>query len=122
MSEKWAISTDGESYHHQFDTVEDAIAEGKHHGGRFYVGKCVAPEPPENLFDRWSVDRWIDSEVREHDDYSGEWAADAIPATREQQNELAEQIRPVIAAWLDRHKLRPTFWNIEPASVREINE
>ncbi len=122
MSEKWAISTDGESYQHQFDTIEDAIAEGKHHGRRFFVGKCVAPEPPENLFDRWSVDRWIDSEVREHEDYSGEWAADAIPATREQQNELAEQIRPVIAAWLDRHKLRPTFWNIDPASVCEIEE
>jgi hypothetical protein len=107
---KWSISTNGENYQHEFDTLENAIAEGTCYGGRFYVGQCVAPVPPETLFDHWSVDQWIE-QVREHDDYSGEWAADALAVTKEQQEELAAEIRPVIAAWLDRHKLRPTFWH-----------
>lgn len=104
---QWSISTNEENYFLQFDTIEAAISEGKCYGRKFWVGKCVRPIPPEELFDRWVVENWLDNTVMEHDDYSGEWAEHCIDSTVEQREELAAGIRSVISAWFDKHKLRP---------------
>lgn len=121
---KWSISTNGENYSGTFDTAEEAIEEGKQYGewngGTFWVGQCVAPIQPEDLFDGWSIDNWLENDVYEHDDYAGEWAEGAVNASKDQCEELAAEIRPLIAAWLDRHGLRPTHFNVDPASVRKI--
>lgn len=122
MSNKWSISTDEERYDGQYDTIDEAIAAGKANGhSEFWVGQCVPPTPPELLFTNWSVERWIDSDVWSDEEYSGSWAEDSVKPTPEQIEELAEEIRPLIAAWLDRHNLRPQFWNIDPMSVRQVN-
>lgn len=117
LTGKWSISQDEENYHGQFDTLEEAITEGIQYG-TFFVGQCVAPTPPEELFDGEVILHWLEYQVREHDDYAGEWADGAVDASREQRSELADEMRPLIAAWLDRHALRPTHWNIDPQSVR----
>jgi len=114
---KWSISSDGEHYRGQYDTLEQAAQEGTVLHGRFWVGQCSAPIPPENLFDRDIVDHWIEG-VLEHEDYSGDWADGPWNASRERRAELAKQMQPVIAAWLDRHGLRPRHWNIDPMTVR----
>lgn len=121
LAGKWAISTNEENYHGTFDTVEEAIEEGKQYGGVFWVGQCVSPTQPEELFDGWSIESWLENSVFEHDDYAGEWAEGAVASSKEQREELAAEIRPLIAAWLDRYKLRPTHWNIDPVSVRRID-
>ena len=122
LSGTWSISADEEEYHDTYPTMEAAIEAGKAAGfDRFWVGQCVMPAQPEALFDRWAIESWLEYRVWDHPDYAGEWAQGAVSATRDQCEELAEQIRPLIAAWLDRHKLRPTHWNIDPASVRQID-
>lgn len=120
MTGKWSISTNEEDYFGLHDTLEEAVAEGVENMeyDRFWVGQCVAPIAPEQLFDGEVIRGWIDHYVSEHDDYAGEWAGDAVPASREQLNELAAELRPLIAAWLDRHGLRPKHWNIDPRTVR----
>lgn len=117
---KWSISTNEEHYHGTFDTMDEAIEEGKTYHRTFWVGQCRTPEQPENLFDGYSVLRWLEGEVYEHDDYSGDWAEGAVDATVEQCEELSNEITPLIAAWLDRHNLRPRHWLIDPVSVRKI--
>lgn len=122
MTGKWSISTNEENYNGVFDTEEDAIAEGKaSEYGRFWVGKCVTPIQPEAMFQESAIEDWLEHHVWGHDDYSGEWAEGHVSPTPEQMDELASQIRPFIAAWLDRHSLRPKFWNIDPFSVRQID-
>lgn len=117
---KWSISTNEENYHGQFDSKEDAISEGQTYCRRFWVGRCVPPTPPEELFTSWDVEEWLDNRLICHDDYSGEWAEDAIQETSEQREELAAEIRKVISAWLDKHNLRPKFFVIAPESVEEF--
>lgn len=120
LTGKWSYSTDGEVYHSAHLTKAQAIAAGSWYDGPYYVGQCVDPIPPEDLFTEHDVENWIDGSVRCHDDYAGEWAEDAMRTTGKQREELAAEIRPLIAAWLDRHKLRPTFWNIDPMTVEEV--
>lgn len=120
LTGKWSISTGGGQYYGTFDTMEEAIEEGRTYGKTFWVGQCVTPAQPEDLFDGYSVLNWLENTVYEHDDYAGEWAEGAVDATREQCEELAEEITPLIAAWLDRHNLRPRHWIIDTASVRKI--
>lgn len=120
MSGKWSISTDQERYHGEWDTKEEAIAEAQTYDQTCWVGQCVPPVPPENLFNGYSVATWLDCDVLQHDDYAGEWAEGSVQATREQRDELAAEIRPIIAAWLDRHKLRPKHWSIDPNTVEEV--
>ena len=123
LNGKWSISRDEESYLGVFDSAEEAITEGRSLYGerRFWIGQVVPPRPPESFFGEDSIESWIDNEVLENDDYAGEWAEGAIPATKEQRQELAEQIRPLIAAWLDKHGLRPTHFNIDYTSVRQVD-
>lgn len=117
----WSISTNEEHYFGTWDTLEDAIAEGTSQHEAFWVGQCVQPVQPELLFDGNSVVDWLESAVYEHDDYAGEWAEGAVTPTREQCDDLAAAIRTLIGNWLDRHKLRPEFWNIDPKTVRKID-
>lgn len=120
-NEKWSISTNEEDYHGVYDSIEDAIAEGKaSEEGGFFVGRCVPPVQPEVLFTDDAIEDWLDRYVWQHDDYSHEWAEGQVVPSEQQLEELAEKIRPIIAEWLDRHGLRPTFWRIDPESVRHI--
>lgn len=116
-TEKWSISTNGENYSGQYDTKEEAIAEGQAMGyDSFYVGQCCSPISPEAA---WCGEDWIDH-VLCQDDYSGEWADGSLNATNEELAELEGEVRPILAAWLERHGLRPTFWLIADGTVEEI--
>ena len=123
---KWSISSDGENFSGQYDTLEQAVQEGIFLYGRFWAGQCITPIPPEKLFDRDTIDYWIDGVV-EHEDYNGDWANGPWNASRERRAELAEQLQPAIAVWLECNGLRPTHWNIDPMTVRlfcgnEVND
>ena len=121
-TEKWSISTNEVDYSSLFfDSEEDAIAEGKaSEHGSFFIGKCIAPAQPETLFDADAVEDWIERCVWQHEDYSHDWAEGQVLPSKKQKEELAEKIRPIIAEWLDRHRLRPTFFVIDPDSVKYI--
>ena len=118
---KWSISYNEEHYFGQYETLEEAIAEARANNCRV-VGQCVDPPQPETLFDRYSVQMWLDSSVWGHDEYQHDWAGGEVNPTNEQMDELASEIQPIIAAWLDRHKLRPKFWNIDPDTVQQIDD
>lgn len=118
---KWSVSTNEENYHGTFDTVEEAIEEGRQMtevGQVYWVAQCLAPTPPEDI---WDAEDWLEN-VWCHEDYSGDWAEGQVSPNKEQCRELEEEVRKVMAAWLDRHGLRPTHWNIDPASVRKIED
>lgn len=104
----FSISTDGEFYSGEFDTREAAIAEL---GACGWVGENVPPVQPE---DWWEASDWLEH-VSCQDDYGGDWAADWDQSTAEQRVELEKEVRAVMAAWLDRHCLRPRFWTITNA-------
>jgi hypothetical protein len=107
---KFSYSTDGESYYGRFDTFEEAKHEAISEGAKF-VGEAIPPPAPEDYFD---ADDWIEH-VSCQDEYSLDCAEDWCRPTKEQLDELNREVRAVMASWLDRHKLRPTFWLIENA-------
>ena len=124
MSEagKWSYSFDEETFHgSEIESVEGAIAEAlseSEHGDgrRFWIGQCESPIQPEDM---WNAADWLEH-VSVQDDYSGDWAEDWDRSTKEQRKELEAEVRAVLAAWLDRHKLRPTHFKIDNDSVREF--
>lgn len=122
MSEgKWSISTNEEDYCGIFDSEDEAISEGKAtEDGSFFVGKCIAPAQPETLFHAYAVENWLEHCVWQHEDYLHDWAEGQVLPSKKQKEELAEKLRPIIAEWLDRHRLRPTFFVIDPDSVKYI--
>ena len=110
----WSISRDQERYDGLYPTAEAAIEEGSQYAEPFWIGQCLDPTQPEDL---WDATVWIE-DVFSHEDYGGEWAEGHFDPSREQILELEAEVRPVMAAWLDRHGLRPKFWNIDPTTVR----
>jgi len=52
---------------------------------------------------------------------SGDHAEDWDMSTKEQRAELEREVRSVMAAWLDRHNLRPTFFNVHNSTMVEQN-
>jgi len=107
----FAFSINEENYYGYNDTLQSAIDEAvKEYGyDSFWVGECVCPVQPEELFE---VRQWLES-VSESEDYEGEWAENWNESTLAQREELETKVRAVMAEWLDRHKLRPGFFKIE---------
>ena len=116
MDKKWSLSTDQEHYHGTFGSRDEAIAEGRSYYKRFWVGQCVTPTQPEEI---WDASNWLET-VWCHEDYQGDWAEGQVSPSKEQLHELSAQVTPVIAAWLDRHNLRPKHFVINYQSVEEI--
>lgn len=116
----FAYSRDGERYEGTFATPEEAAREyfddyGEE-DGRCWVGRCAPPPAPEGYFD---IEDLIDT-VSSQDAYCGEWAEDWIDYSREQRQEINDAVQQMIGAWLDRHGLRPSFFNIEDAQEWEL--
>lgn len=109
---EYSYSTDGEHYHGTFASIEDALdeafASSDDPNERIFVGECVAPTQPETY---WDAADWLEH-VSCQDEYSCDWSEDWGESTNEQRIELETEVRQVMAAWLDRHGLRPRFWSI----------
>lgn len=111
---QYSMSFDEENYNLRFDTLEEAVAEAANRclesdDTKFWIGEIVPPRQPEEFFSLEDVIENADG----HEDYGGEWAADWYIANREQVKEVEASVKAVIGAWLDKHKLRPKFWNID---------
>lgn len=106
----FAISGDEEAFHGSYSTIEEAIGEAANGYAYkvFWVGECEAPTQPEAF---WYAEDWLEH-VSCQDDYSGEWAEDWDDSTRAQRAELEENVRKVMAEWLDKHNLRPRHFKI----------
>lgn len=107
---RYSFSTDEETYQGDFATAEEAHNEAASHvgvGARFWVGEQTKPRPE----DYWRADDWLER-LCDQDEFSAEWADDWDQSTPTQQEELNREVRAVLAAWLDRHNLRPKFFNI----------
>lgn len=106
---KYSYSFNEELFHGQFDTAEEAVAEAINGERQFWVGENVPPTAPE---DYWYAEDWLEH-VACQDDYSGDFAEGFGVASKEELAELEAYVRPILAAWLERHGLRPTHWIIE---------
>ena len=127
-AEKYCWSWDEEAYYDSgYASVEDCIAEAlaatsdpeENEGNTLYVGKQKSPRQPEDYFSDCDIERFLEK-VSEQDEYGGEWTEDWDRSTREQRAELAREIQPLIAAWLDRHNLRPKFFIVDELQVFNI--
>lgn len=117
---KWGykLYEGAERYQGAADSAEQAAADaGVKPGVAVIVGQYRDPIRPEDVS---NVVEWMLEDVREHEDYGGEWAEDALDCSVEQQRELTSDIRRVFGEWLDRHNLRPTFGIIEEQTVEGI--
>lgn len=107
----FSISTDEEQYYGSYETAEKAIEEAANGYAytNFWIGECVSPTQPEDM---WDSEDWLEH-VSCQDAYSGDYAEGWDNSTKEQRAELEQEVKTVMAAWLDRHKLRPSFFVIE---------
>lgn len=110
--EQWAFAYhECDNFQGSFSTKQDAIAEalaGADDNSTICVGRMVPPNQPEEL---WHAEDWIEH-VSCQDDYCGDWAEDWDGSTDSQRHELEREVRAVMAAWLDRHKLRPRHFMV----------
>ncbi len=122
---KFSISDDGENFGgDEFVTVGEACdraSESVRVGEVFYVGENFVPPQPAAL---WDAEDWL-----EHVSCQDEYCCDAADgwdgSTDEQQKELEREVRAVMAAWLDKHDLRPAFWmvrNVKKFRVSSIRD
>ncbi len=112
--QKWVVSEDDSVYSDiPFERREDAIEEGVaiYEGRPFFIAQVERPPQPEDFF---RAEDWLE-QVSCQDDYMGDHAEDWDNSTKEDRDELTMEVQAVMAAWLDRHELRPTFWNAASA-------
>lgn len=108
---RYSHSRDGERYHGDFSTPEEAAREalaGCSVGSWVWVGEAVPPTPPENC---WDASDWLEH-VSCQDDYDNDFGIDWDTSTPQLRAELEAEVRQVMAAWLDRHGLRPMHFTI----------
>lgn len=109
---KYSYSQDEERYSVEFNSIDEAQNEAAAivgSGGHFWIGENTPPIQPEAYFDTGD---WLEK-VCIQDEYSSDWADGWDESTPEQQDELEGEVKKVMADWLDRHNLRPKFFNVE---------
>ena len=115
---KYAISSDEERFDGYYATLEEAIGEAAvgYAYTRFWVGVMRAPVQPEMY---WEAYDWLEN-VSTQEEYGSDWADGWDCSSKEQRKELEDEIRPILAAWLDRHKLRPEFFLVDNVVEYEV--
>lgn len=105
----FSYSFDEQEYNGAFATREEAIAEAEaEDNGIFWTGENVPATAPE---DWWEAEDWLEH-VSCQDEYNGDHADGWDHSSKSQRAELESLVRPILAAWLDRHSLRPKFFNV----------
>ena len=119
---RWAISRDGEIYHGDYATRDDALAcaedeLGDVAGTRVYVGQRIEWTP--SLNGAWIADHLADSTC---DDVPAEVVDDWPNLTREQEQSLGDQLTAALHAWLRDNGKWPTFFTVEHAEEHSVPE
>lgn len=109
----YCYSRDEKTFYGRFDTIEEATDEALDGHESGWVGEAVPPPQPETF---WRADDWLEH-VSVQDEYSGDWAEDWDESTKEQRAELEAEVQSVMAAWLDKHGLRPKFFNVKNSKL-----
>lgn len=111
---KWGWCDGGDYCHGCYETREEAIqaaiegmeeTESLEIGQTFQVILYRDPEPPEKYFD---VESFFDH-LMDQDDYLGEYTDQWFDSLKPHHGELEQAIRGVIAEWLKKHSLHPSF-------------
>lgn len=107
---KWCVSGDGENFDATFDTKEEAIQEGKAlQYDTIYVGQCVDDFAPHI-----DTDDVIERLQEEAYDIGGEYAETYLEdVTKEQKEELEEQLNDVLSTWLAKYKHEVNFYSVD---------
>lgn len=103
----WAYARHKHGPYYPAATGTAAIEELGGAGG--WIGRDRVPIQPEEFF---HAEDWLES-VSCSDEYNMECADGWDASTQEQREELDEIVRAAMAAWLDRHGLRPRFFVVE---------
>jgi len=114
MSDKWLYSHDDEYYYGDFDTKEEAIAEGLDG----YESCSVALFKPANL-EEYLFASDIFERIREHDDFNHDAYDNMLNCTKEQRDELENSLRSVFREWAQKN-LRPVRL-MEVSTLEEIS-
>jgi hypothetical protein len=119
--DRYSYSHNEENYYGSYATREEAIAEASadlDKGDRFWTALNSPPTQPEAF---WQAEDWLEH-VSCQDEYGCDWSMDWESSTAEQRAELEAEVRPVMAAWLERHGLRPRFWSAEEVQMHTVAE
>lgn len=112
---QYGFSLDEERYHGFHDSREEAVIAAFEYdpdAKECFTGEIEVPIPENCL----SADTLIE-DIQCQDEFSGEWAQDWPNNTEDQLKELEENLQKVFGEWLDKHDLRPKFYNISRGSV-----
>lgn len=115
----FSYSFNEEDFHGDFNTREEAAKEAFAEDPEINVcwtGENVTPIP-ENFINA----QVLIENIQCQDEFSGEWAENWPDETKEQLEELEKEIQKVFAAWLDKHSLRPAFFNCMYIEKHERN-
>lgn len=117
---KYATSTNEEDFSGEYDTLQEALDEAAvgYAYTTFWVGVMANPTQPEEF---WSAEDWLEH-VSVQDSYNTEWSDGWDTSTKEQREELEAEIRPILAKWLDKYKLRPDFFTVTDVVKYEVED
>lgn len=122
MSGKWCYSLNEEDFRGVFDSREEALAEAKemdkdYRGnveGRVWIGKCE-----EAISQGVNIENILE-DVAEctRGETCGDYADDYLDdVTNEHMTELEEAMNDVLFNWMDKHKYKPTWFEVDDVEV-----
>ncbi len=135
-AEVWLLSTHGEDFSDsdEYTSRDEAIEAGKSlsnpldlgHNEPFYVGRKIAPFDETLELAGAVLNELTDAayaRVGEHaSEWDGEVNAKAFASDKQPLNELNEQLRTLLSAWLDKHGLRPTWFGVDEITHHVVPE
>jgi len=117
---KWCISRDEELFFDEYNTKEEAIAEGIDGYGynMFYVGQIVELKFNEaDMPDSENIIEQLNDYVYNECNVEDDWYENI---SREQEKELDKILAETILKWIDKNNLHPTCYGVDNVELIDI--
>lgn len=122
-AQPYCHSNDGEFYHGEFETEQEAIADAKESypgESEVYIGTCTKPVL------RWysNEEEIVESIIENLSEDVGE-VAESFEVSQDQERELAKMIDETVKTWIEKEKIEPPCYqvmDVHMVSVRKEGE
>lgn len=107
-----------EAVFEEFSTEQEELRRDQWLKLGCWVGKIVSPSCPSLYIDA----NYILEHIACQDEYCVDWAENWPDSSKEQEAELTAEFQRVFLAWMEKHDLKPKFFNVDEIDYMTVEQ
>lgn len=112
------FDTREEAVFEEFSSEQDELSDEEWKQLGCWVGEITPPRCPSSYIDA----NYVLEHIACQDEYCVDWAENWPNSSKEQEDELTAEFQRVFLTWMEKHNLKPKFFNVEAIDYMTVAE